>query len=911
MLFMLCVPSISTASALDETSLFLSKTTAVTGETVTAFGTAAPNGWVPLKIVDAAQSILYFDTTKADASGNYSIDFIVPKEASGTLTVIAGEASNIAAKNLIITETAPSVTLSLSKAEAKVGETVTAFGTAVPHGWVPLKIVDAAQSILYFDTTKADASGSYSIDFIVPTGASGTLTVIAGEGSNVAAKNLIITETAPSVTLSLSKAEAKVGETVTASGTAAPNGWVPLKIVDAAQNILYFDTTKADASGSYSIDFIVPTGASGTLTVIAGEGSNVATKELVISEMENVSKPSAWPLGGVVVAGTQVTLKTKTPGAVIYYTIDGSTPTTDSTEYNGPITISEPVTIKAIAVKTGMINSDMMTEHYTIAQPIEAPEVYINPDGSNKDLAITEDTLNLSSPVEITVPPSVTDATISVAALMNEPDESNEIVTDSLPALSIEASTEISPTAPVKLDIPAGTIINAPAGWNGTINVPRVEEKDTVVVTPDEGMTATVDTVIEVGFGDVPLTFSKAVRILVPGQGGKDAGYYRNNQFTPINSLPEGALDNQEWADDNIPEGGDGKLDVGSDLVIWTKHFTKFVTYTQTQIPTGSGGGGGGLQGVVSTNGMAMVTPSAGGTISLGNEATIKIPANALTGKNAVEVKVRKVIPPPAVLAGLKLMGSVYEFSVGGENNYNFAKDVTITIILDPTALNPGETPSVYYYDEAKGRWVDLGGTVSGNTISVKVDHFTKFAVFVAMEKEETILNDITGHWAENSIKKLVSIGAINGYPDGSFKPNNKITRAEFATVLVKAFQLSIGDGKTFTDTAGHWARDYIGAAADNGVVKGYDNGAFGPDDYIIREQMAVMVVKAAKLSAVTRDLSFADSEHISDWAVEAMATATGSGIIRGYPDNTVQPKGNATRAEAATVIINALEQSN
>jgi hypothetical protein len=328
--------------------------------------------------------------------------------------------------------------------------------------------------------------------------------------------------------------------------------------------------------------------------------------------------------------------------------------------------------------------------------------------------------------------------------------------------------------------------------------------------------------------------------------------------------------------------------------------------------PGSSGGGGGGVvsQAVTSTTGTATVTPGAGGTISLGSEATIKVPANALTGTDAVEVKVQKVTTPPAVPAGFKLAGSVYEFSVGGKSSYDFAKNVTIIFSFDPGSFSPGETPSVHYYDEALGQWVNIGGVVSGNTITVQVDHFTKFAVMAAGgQEEQPALNDIAGHWAANNINRLVATGAISGYPNGSFKPDNTITRAEFATVLVKAFQLASRDGKAFTDTAGHWAEDYIAAAVVNGIVSGYDDDTFGPDDLITREQMAVMIVKAAKLAPAAGESQFADSGGISGWAQEAVVTATENGLMKGYPDNTFQPQGSATRAEAVTVIVMALSK--
>lgn len=423
---------------------------------------------------------------------------------------------------------------------------------------------------------------------------------------------MALANTSNDTSLSLSKTAASVGESVTASGTTEPNAWVPLKIVDAAQSIVYFDTTKADAKGDFSIDFVVPAGAAGTLTVVAGEGSNIDT-------------------------------------------------------------------------------------------------------------------------------------------------------------------------------------------------------------------------------GSLPVTGSASS----PGGGGGPA------TSQPVNS----------------------------------------------------------------TTGAASVSPGAGGKISLGSDVSVNIPANALAGTAKVDITIQKVSSPQATPSGFMLLGSVYEFKADGNTSYSFNKPVTLTFTFDPDSLSPGEIPSIHYYDEALGQWVNIGGVVSGNTITVQVDHFTKFAVLAGEQEEQTTLNDIAGHWAVDNINQLVALGAINGYSDGSFKPDNTITRAEFATVLVKAFQLTSQDGKTFSDTSGHWAREYIATAAAAGVVNGYDVNTFGPDDMITREQMAVMIVKAAKLAPAAAELQFADSGSISVWAEEAIATVTENGIMKGYPDNTIQPQGNATRAEAVTVIVNALNK--
>ncbi len=174
-------------------------------------------------------------------------------------------------------------------------------------------------------------------------------------------------------------------------------------------------------------------------------------------------------------------------------------------------------------------------------------------------------------------------------------------------------------------------------------------------------------------------------------------------------------------------------------------------------------------------------------------------------------------------------------------------------------------------------------------------------------EEEEPVLTDIDEHWAEAGIEYLIDIGAIAGYPDGTFRPDAPITRAEFAKVIVEAFELSAESGKVFADTADHWAKDYIALAAAHGIVLGYNDQEFGPDDLITREQMAIMIVKAAGLTATEGELSYIDKAEISSWAYNWVVSAAQNELMSGYTDNTFKPLNNATRAEAATVIYNVL----
>ena len=301
-----------------------------------------------------------------------------------------------------------------------------------------------------------------------------------------------------------------------------------------------------------------------------------------------------------------------------------------------------------------------------------------------------------------------------------------------------------------------------------------------------------------------------------------------------------------------------------------------------------------------------LIKPDEGGIVNLGEEAIVEIPAGALAGIRALEVKIERLSEHPAAPAGCKIIAGVYEFSVDGQTTYSFNKPVTVKLGYDSAKVGPKSSPAIYYYNENEKKWFNIGGEASSDTMTVQVEHFTKFTVMTAKDAQ-VVLTDISGHWAEANIKELIALGAIGGYPDGTFKPDNSITRAEFVSILVKAFELESQSEKYFADTVNHWAAKAISTAAYHGIINGYGDNEFRPDEYITREQMAMMIMQAAKLAPVIEEIAFTDNSRISPWARESLATAVKNGIINGYPNNTVCPQGNATRAEAVTVIVNAL----
>lgn len=336
-------------------------------------------------------------------------------------------------------------------------------------------------------------------------------------------------------------------------------------------------------------------------------------------------------------------------------------------------------------------------------------------------------------------------------------------------------------------------------------------------------------------------------------------------------------------------------------------------TFSGTQPSTNNPGGSSGSTSTTDTNTTTNttvatnnVTAATGGTITT-NGVTIDIPANALEADVKVTIQTVSNTAALPMAAGDKLVSQVFEFvkSVSG----NFSKPVTITLSFDTSKVDTNKYDvGIFYLNETTNSWVKLDNVsvdLATGKVSGDVTHFTKFAVLAT---EKSSLKDITGHWAVDNIKKLVSLGAISGYPDGTFKPDSQITRGEFAKVLVKAFKLEQKSGKVFADTTGHWAKDYIATAAASGIVNGYSETTFGPDDLITREQAAAMIVRAAKLQAATTAKEFTDSNQISTWAESAVVTATANSIISGYPDNSFKPQNNATRAEAITMIVKALK---
>ena len=182
-------------------------------------------------------------------------------------------------------------------------------------------------------------------------------------------------------------------------------------------------------------------------------------------------------------------------------------------------------------------------------------------------------------------------------------------------------------------------------------------------------------------------------------------------------------------------------------------------------------------------------------------------------------------------------------------------------------------------------------------------------------QQAEINFSDIENHWAKGSIVKLASKGIVNGKGDNKFDPEGNVTRGEAIKMIILTFaEIDDTASSDFSDVSeSSWMYPYISTAAKNGIINGYDDGTAGANDIITRQDLCVMILRAARAYGV--ELATSDTEHsfgdvveISDYAQDAVTTLWANDIISGFEDNTFGPKLGTTRAQIAKIIAGFLD---
>lgn len=173
-----------------------------------------------------------------------------------------------------------------------------------------------------------------------------------------------------------------------------------------------------------------------------------------------------------------------------------------------------------------------------------------------------------------------------------------------------------------------------------------------------------------------------------------------------------------------------------------------------------------------------------------------------------------------------------------------------------------------------------------------------------------------SSHWAYPYVTELAKKNIIGGYDDGTFKPNNNVTREEFVKMIIGAAgMLSLDKECNFADVpAGAWYYDYIASACSAGVVNGIDDENFGIGRNITRQDVAVIAARVLEYlgadTATAGETTLTDFDTVADYAQDSVKLLNGKGIINGFDDGSFMPHNALTRAEAATIIcklINSL----
>jgi hypothetical protein len=256
---------------------------------------------------------------------------------------------------------------------------------------------------------------------------------------------------------------------------------------------------------------------------------------------------------------------------------------------------------------------------------------------------------------------------------------------------------------------------------------------------------------------------------------------------------------------------------------------------------------------------------------------------------------------------------SVYEFglTVNGEsvNAFTQGSFVKIGIPYSPLADEPVYELVAAALKEKGSMEVIRNSRYNSTTgmLEFAVVHFSKYAVILNVSG----YSDMDGYaWAKDSVAALSAREIVGGIGGDAYAPGRAVTRAEFLKMLLEAYdQVEKGLTPSFSDvTAGQWYADAVATAESLGIVNGYEDGTFGADRSITREEMAVMALRMMKAAGIQAEkkleaVHYSDYAQISGYAAEAVNIMTEAGFIQGQGLGRFAPKAQTTRAEAAVVV--------
>lgn len=227
-----------------------------------------------------------------------------------------------------------------------------------------------------------------------------------------------------------------------------------------------------------------------------------------------------------------------------------------------------------------------------------------------------------------------------------------------------------------------------------------------------------------------------------------------------------------------------------------------------------------------------------------------------------------------------------------------------------PAPVDPS-TSTIVRFDPATGEYRFVPSRFvkgeDGSTTAYVYDASSDGTYAVLTDPEDYA--DVEGHWAAPVVNTLASKQLIEGVAEDEFAPDQPLTRAELAALLVRSLALKLPRGGAgFADVgASDWFSSAVAAAAQAGLIEGFEDGTFRPDERVTREQMSVMLIRALEFAGIRLEAgsgeTFADGDAISPWAADAVAAAAAAGLLQGRDEGKFEPSAYTTRAEGATIL--------
>ena len=243
----------------------------------------------------------------------------------------------------------------------------------------------------------------------------------------------------------------------------------------------------------------------------------------------------------------------------------------------------------------------------------------------------------------------------------------------------------------------------------------------------------------------------------------------------------------------------------------------------------------------------------------------------------------------------------------------------TMTLTAPVGVKNAGLWANLYHYDEDAGKMVYQTAALvdeDGN-VALPFDHASQYALVLDSKSHDLPFTDLAANaWYTDAVAYVYRHDLMAGYGENLFGPDDDLSRAQLCQIIYNMEgQPATSGSSVFTDVAdGAWYADAVTWAASQGIVGGYGNGLFGPEDNITREQLASILYRYAQSKGYdtsvgenTNILSYTDALEISEYAIPAMQWACGAGIMEGNA-GYLTPQGDATRAQVATMLMRFCE---